>query len=266
MRTSLGDVGQSVRKKGEDAVPLKVPLPWVLPHPLQLDRQRSRCRRAAIPGTPAIGLSRARTPPTATCDCASTPRSPTGRTPTSRSRALRFTIDGLDNVVLWRQRARVFSVQLALRDGPVQDRPSNGFDLTESLKLERAWIEFLVPIGQSPRRPNGVALGHGSALTHAGNGLAEWGDFLRGETFDRILFATRPITLGPRHQQGRHALDPADLRLPLRPALTQDHGRQTAAFPAPPVGQPDQLHSRSTPRSTSARPSLSRTSPTSTAA
>jgi hypothetical protein len=33
------------------------------------------------------------------------------------------------------------------------------------------------------------------ALTHAGNGLAEWGDFYRGETFDRILFATRPITL-----------------------------------------------------------------------
>jgi hypothetical protein len=32
-------------------------------------------------------------------------------------------------------------------------------------------------------------------LTHAGNGLAEWGDFMRGETFDRILFATRPITL-----------------------------------------------------------------------
>jgi hypothetical protein len=33
------------------------------------------------------------------------------------------------------------------------------------------------------------------ALTHAGNGLAEWGEFYRGETFDRILFATRPITL-----------------------------------------------------------------------
>ena len=32
-------------------------------------------------------------------------------------------------------------------------------------------------------------------LTHAGNGLAEWGEFYRGETFDRILFATRPITL-----------------------------------------------------------------------
>ena len=58
---------------------------------------------------------------------------------------LRFTIDGLDNVTFG-DNARVFSVPLFAVDQSATDR--NGFDLGESLKLERAWIEFLVPIGQ----------------------------------------------------------------------------------------------------------------------
>jgi hypothetical protein len=104
---------------------------------------------------------------------------------------LRFTIDGLDNVV-YGDNARVFSVPLFAVDQSKTDR--NGFDLTESLKLERAWIEFLVPIGQIRVGRMESHWGMGT-LTHAGNGLAEWGEFYRGETFDRILFATRPITL-----------------------------------------------------------------------
>ncbi len=111
---------------------------------------------------------------------------------------LRFTIDGLDNVV-WGDNARVFSVPLFAVDQSKTD--INGFDLTESLKLERAWIEFLVPIGQvrvgRMESQWGVGL-----LTHAGNGLAEWGDFFRGETFDRILFATRPITIARAISKG----------------------------------------------------------------
>jgi hypothetical protein len=104
---------------------------------------------------------------------------------------LRFTIDGLDNVTFG-DNARVFSVPLFAVDQSKTD--VNGFDLTESLKLERAWIEFLVPVGQVRVGRMESHWGMGT-LTHAGNGLAEWGDFLRGETFDRILFATRPITL-----------------------------------------------------------------------
>jgi hypothetical protein len=104
---------------------------------------------------------------------------------------LRFTVDGFDNVVFG-DNARVFSTPLFAVDQSATT--VDGFDLKETLKLERAWIEFLVPIGQirvgRMESQWGVGL-----LTHAGNGLADWGDFLRGETFDRILFATRPITL-----------------------------------------------------------------------
>jgi len=105
---------------------------------------------------------------------------------------LRFTVDGFDNVVFG-DNARVFSTPLFAVDQSATT--VDGFDLKETLRLERAWIEFLVPIGQirvgRMESQWGVGL-----LTHAGNGLADWGDFLRGETFDRILFATRPITLG----------------------------------------------------------------------
>jgi len=104
---------------------------------------------------------------------------------------LRFTIDGFDNVVFG-DNARVFGVPLFATDQSATN--VDGFDLRETLRLERAWIEFLVPIGQV--RVGRMESQWGSGLlTHAGNGLAEWGDFLRGETFDRILFATRPITV-----------------------------------------------------------------------
>ena len=71
---------------------------------------------------------------------------------------LRFTIDGLDNVV-YGDNARVFGVPLFAVDQSKTDR--NGFDLTESLKLERAWIEFLVPVGQIRVGRMELALGHG---------------------------------------------------------------------------------------------------------
>ena len=189
MRSSIGDVGQSVRKKGEDAVPLKFHFHgyyrtrynWIGNAPMP---------KGSDPGTPAsdfssknasYGYMRLRLDPEVTY----------GPNPDLPIARLRFTIDGLDNVVLG-DNARVFSVPLFATDQSKTD--VNGFDLTESLKLERAWIEFLVPIGQIRVGRMESHWGMGQ-LTHAGNGLAEWGDFLRGETFDRILFATRPITL-----------------------------------------------------------------------
>ncbi|MBW2213029.1 MAG: hypothetical protein JRF48_01105, partial [Deltaproteobacteria bacterium] len=130
---------------------------------------------------------------------------------------LRFTIDGLDNVTFG-DNARVFSSNLFSVD---QSKTTvDGFDLTESLKLERAWIEFLVPIGQVRVGRMESHWGMGT-LTHAGNGLAEWGDFMRGETFDRILFATRPITLARGISKGDTRSTPLIYAF-LYDRLTQD--------------------------------------------
>ncbi len=116
---------------------------------------------------------------------------------------LRFTIDGFDNVVFG-DNARVFSTPLfAVDQGytAVGFGQIDGIDQRDSFKLERAWIEFLVPVGQVRvgRMESQWGLG---LFTHAGNGLADWGEFYRGETFDRILFATRPITVGRAIKSG----------------------------------------------------------------
>ena len=104
---------------------------------------------------------------------------------------LQVTIDGFDNVVFG-DNARVFNVPLFSVDQSVTT--VDGTDLRDTLKLERAWIEFLVPVGQMRVGRMESHFGVG-LLTHAGNDLAEWGDFLQGETFDRILFVTRPMTV-----------------------------------------------------------------------
>jgi hypothetical protein len=186
-RANIGEVGQSVRQKGEEAVPLKFHFHgyyrtrynWIGNAPMP---------PGSIPSTStyptknaSFGTMRLRLDPEVTY----------GPNPDLPIARLRFTIDGLDNVV-YGDNARVFSAGLFAVDQSKTD--INGFDLTESLKLERAWIEFLVPIGQIRVGRMESHWGMG-LLTHAGNGLAEWGDFYRGETFDRILFATRPITL-----------------------------------------------------------------------
>jgi hypothetical protein len=183
---SVGDVGKSVRTD-EEAIPLKFQFHgyyrarynWVGNAPMQVGSIPSASR---FPSKNAsYGEMRLRLDPEVTY----------GPNPDLPIARLRITIDGFDNVVFG-DNARVFSVPLFAVDQSITDR--NGFDLNESLKLERAWIEFLVPIGQIRvgRMESHWGLG---LLTHAGNGLAEWGEFYRGETFDRILFATRPITL-----------------------------------------------------------------------
>jgi hypothetical protein len=187
-RRSIGDVGKSVRSKDEDAIPLKFNFHgyyrarynWIGNAPMP--KGSITGAQSAFPSKNAsFGEMRLRLDPEVTY----------GPNPDLPIARLRFTIDGLDNVVFG-DNARVFGVPLFAVDQSKTDR--NGFDLTESLKLERAWIEFLVPIGQVRVGRMESHWGMG-ALTHAGNGLAEWGEFYRGETFDRILFATRPITL-----------------------------------------------------------------------
>jgi hypothetical protein len=185
----IGEVGQSVRTTDDqEALPLKFNFhgyyrtryDWIGNAPMPVN---------SIPGAESrfpsknvsYGYMRLRIDPELTY----------GPNPDLPIARLRFTIDGFDNVV-WGDNARVFSVPLFAVDQSYTD--VNGFDLRDSLKLERAWIEFLVPVGQirvgRMESQWGVGL-----LTHAGNGLAEWGDFLQGETFDRVIFATRPITL-----------------------------------------------------------------------
>jgi hypothetical protein len=233
MRSSIGDVGQSVRQKGEDAVPLKFKFHgyyrsrynWIGNAPMP---------KGSVPGTPATdfpsknasyGYMRLRLDPEVTY----------GPNPDLPIARLRFTIDGLDNVAFG-DNARVFGVPLFAVDQSKTD--VNGFDLTESLKLERAWIEFLVPVGQVRVGRMESHWGMGQ-LTHAGNGLAEWGDFMRGETFDRILFATRPVTLARGISKG-------DTRsTPLLYAFVYDRLSQdpivgaVTTFPDPESAQPN---------------------------
>ncbi|MFW6067257.1 MAG: hypothetical protein ACOC97_02885 [Myxococcota bacterium] len=105
--------------------------------------------------------------------------------------ALKIQADALDNVV--------FGDNAGLQGVPLfAETPSltniDGFDLKDSINLTRAWLEFMVPVGQIRvgRMPSHWAEG---LLAHGGEGLAEWGDFLDQTTFDRILFATRPLTI-----------------------------------------------------------------------
>lgn len=187
MLRSVGTVGQTVRNKGDEAIPLKFQFHgyyrarynWIGNAPMP---KGSIPSESAFPSKNAsYGYMRLRIDPEVTY----------GPNPDLPIARLRFTIDGFDNVVFG-DNARVFSTPLFAVDQSYTD--VNGLDLRDSLKLERAWIEFLVPVGQIRVGRMESHWGMG-ALTHAGNGLAEWGDFYRGETFDRILFATRPITL-----------------------------------------------------------------------
>jgi len=104
---------------------------------------------------------------------------------------LHTQIDGFDNVVFG-DNARVTRTPLFASDPSNTD--INGFDLADSLRLKRAWIEFLIPVGQIRigRMPSHWGLG---LLANDGNGLGEWGDPSQGSTYDRILFATRPLTV-----------------------------------------------------------------------
>ena len=230
-RASIGDVGQSVRQKGEDAVPLKFKFHgyyrtrynWIGNAPMP---KQSIPSASAFPSKNAsFGEMRLRLDPEVTY----------GPNPDLPIARLRFTIDGLDNVV-YGDNARVFGVPLFAVDQSKTDR--NGFDLTESLKLERAWIEFLVPIGQIRVGRMESHWGMGQ-LTHAGNGLAEWGEFYRGETFDRILFATRPVTLARGISKGDTRSTPL-LYAFVYDRLSQDPivGAATS-FPDPESAQPN---------------------------
>ena len=114
-----------------------------------------------------------------------------GQDPTNPVAALYMQFDGLDNVVFG-DNARFAPAPLFANDPSVTD--IDGFDVPDSIRLERAWLQFLIPVGQIRvgRMPSQWGLG---LLANDGNGLGEWGDPLYGTTYDRVLFATRPISI-----------------------------------------------------------------------
>jgi hypothetical protein len=105
--------------------------------------------------------------------------------------ALYVEADALSNVVFGDNarmgRTPLFAEQPSLTN-------NEGFDLQDSFWVRRAWTEFLIPIGQMRvgRMPLEWGLG---ILAQNDNRLQDWGDPQFGSTVDRILFATRPLTV-----------------------------------------------------------------------
>ena len=114
-----------------------------------------------------------------------------GTDPLNPIAAARFQIDALDNV-MFGDNARLQSTPLFGETPSMTD--IDGFDV-QPFRLRRAWLEFLLPIGQLRigRQGSQGALG---ILFNDGNGFKnDWGDAQYGTTFDRVLFATRPLTI-----------------------------------------------------------------------
>lgn len=105
--------------------------------------------------------------------------------------ALRSQIDLLDTV-LWGDNARQSSVPL------FASNPSNtSIDGTERpmLLVRRLWLEVALPVGQL-RVGRQASHGGLGLLFNDGNGFRnDFGDADGGSTFDRVMFATQPLTI-----------------------------------------------------------------------
>ena len=99
--------------------------------------------------------------------------------------------DVLDDVV-WGDNQSLASTALFAGD------PSNtGFDgaASDTFRIKRAWMEFVLPVGQIRvgRMESHWGLG---LLANSGNGFDDtFGENHAGNSFDRALFATRPIAI-----------------------------------------------------------------------
>ncbi|MBI2894073.1 MAG: hypothetical protein HYY06_11020 [Deltaproteobacteria bacterium] len=115
-----------------------------------------------------------------------------GPNPQSPIGALRIQVDALDDVVFG-DNSGLASVPLFAGDPSTVDRRSSD---VPSILLKRAWLEVMLPLGllRVGRMPSQWGMG---LLTSDGNGFDDdFGDNVRGSTFDRILFATRPVAIG----------------------------------------------------------------------
>ncbi len=101
---------------------------------------------------------------------------------------LKMDVDVLEGVI-WGDNDRVAAVPALAGSPSNTDRFGRPVD---SLSVRRVWMELAVPVGllRVGRQPSHWGMG---LLANAGDGLgADFGDFRRGSTQDRILFATRP--------------------------------------------------------------------------
>jgi hypothetical protein len=103
-------------------------------------------------------------------------------------------VDVLDDVI-WGDNANMAST--ALFAGPPSNTGITGTE-TEAFQLKRAWMQFTIPVGvlRVGRQPSHWGSG---ILANHGDGFDDmFGENHYGSTYDRVLFATRPIALGQK--------------------------------------------------------------------
>ncbi|MFT7520290.1 MAG: hypothetical protein ACI9MC_002435 [Kiritimatiellia bacterium] len=103
----------------------------------------------------------------------------------------KFQVDALEDVV-WGDNNDVANTAV-FADAPSNTHVSGRSP--PSIRLTRAWIEAVVPVGlvRVGRQPSQWGMG---LLANDGNGLEKWfGEKHEGATFDRAIFATRPLAL-----------------------------------------------------------------------
>jgi hypothetical protein len=114
-----------------------------------------------------------------------------GSDPKAPIAAFRTQIDAFDNVVFGdnvrNSGTPLFVDTPSLTDVDAQD--------VFPIRIRRMWMEFNIPIGQIRVGRQGSHGGVG-ILFNDGDGFKnDWGDAQYGTTFDRVLFATRPLTI-----------------------------------------------------------------------
>ena len=106
--------------------------------------------------------------------------------------SLNLHIQGLDDVV-WGDNADLSSTAIFAGDPSTTDR--TGLDQSPDLRLFRAWVETRLPIGllrvgrQSSHWGMGLLANHGDGFDD------DFGENHHGNTFDRVLFGTNPISI-----------------------------------------------------------------------
>lgn len=102
-----------------------------------------------------------------------------------------MTVDAFDGVV-WGDNQSVASTALFAGDPTVTGVDGQEMD---PLELKRMWMEFKIPVGLFRVGRQGSNWGMG-LLANEGNGFDDsFGENHYGSTYDRFIFATRPVTI-----------------------------------------------------------------------
>jgi hypothetical protein len=105
--------------------------------------------------------------------------------------SLKMDVDVLDGVV-WGDNAQLAPLALFAASPSQTDQEGQSID---GLAIRRLWMELNIPVGvlRIGRQPSHWGLG---LLANRGDGLeTDFGDFHRGSSADRILFATKPVQI-----------------------------------------------------------------------